>query len=145
VKLDFLILADKAEALNGKLYMIGGAIDRIGLVQIPGPASFDVAIGVLVDYHETRDTHRLTLRMETADNQPVYPPIEIPFATGSPLGLPAGDAVRFTAVVQGPFPIPAEGAYHWVAEVDGQRFDPRHFRVTKVTPFVRQERPDSQP
>jgi hypothetical protein len=143
VKLDFLLLADKAEALNGKLYMIGGAIDRIGLLEIPGPASFDVAMGVLVSYHETRDTHRLTLRMETADNRPVFPAIEISFATGTPPGLPAGDDVRFTAVVQGPFPIPSEGAYQWVAEVDGQRFDPRHFRVTKVNQLVRQERPDS--
>lgn len=145
MKLDFLILADRAEALNGKLYMIGGAIDRVGLLEIPGPASFDVAVGVLVDYHETRDTHGLTLRMETADNLPVFPAIEISFATGTPPGLPAGDDVRFTAVVHGPFPIPSVGAYQWVAEVDGQRFDPRHFRVTKANRLARPERLDSQP
>ncbi len=138
MKLDFLILADKAEALNGKVYMIGGGIGGVGLFEIPGSASFDLAVGLLVDYNETRDTHRLALTMENPDNRVVLGPIDIPFATGSPPGLPPGDAVRFTIVVQGPFPIPAEGAYHWVATVDGQRFEPRHFRVTKVTPLVPQ-------
>src|SRR5229473_2372195 len=39
---DYLVLADRAEAINGKLYMVGGGWDRVGLFQIPGPADFDV-------------------------------------------------------------------------------------------------------
>ena len=139
MKLDYLLLADKAEAINGKVYMMGGSIGAIGLAQMPGLAAFDLAIGLLLDYSETSDTHRLLLAMETADNQPVLGPIEIPFATGRPPGFPPGDSMRFTAVIQGPFPIPTEGAYQWRAEVDGQPMDVRHFRVTRVTPLVPQQ------
>lgn len=138
MQLDYLLLADKAEAINGKLYAIGAGIHGIGMVQVPGMAAVDVAVGLLVDYSATSDTHQLSLSMETADNQTVLGPISVPFATGRPPGLPAGEDVSFTLVVQGPFPVPADGAYQWVAEVDGQRFPPRHFRVTRVTPLVPQ-------
>jgi len=136
MKLDYLLLADKAEAINGKLYVLGGAIGAVGLIQIPGPAQFDVAVGLLVDYAETSDTHRLTLAMETADNEKVLGPVEIPFATGCPPGLPPGDSMPFTVVIQGPFPIPTEGAFQWAIEVDGLRHEPRHFRVSKITPLT---------
>jgi len=36
MQLDFLILADRAEAVNGKLYLLGGAWDRLGLTSLPG-------------------------------------------------------------------------------------------------------------
>jgi hypothetical protein len=136
MNLDYLLLADKAEAVNGKLYAIGAGVHGIGMAQIPGKAAVDIAVGLLVDYAGTGDTHQLSLSMETADNQTVLGPISVPFATGTPPGLPAGDELPFTLVVQGPFPIPSEGAYQWVAEVDGERFAPRHFRVTRVTPLV---------
>jgi hypothetical protein len=138
MRLDFLTLADKAEAINGKLYMMGGGVGGIGLIQLPGPAAVDVAIGLMVDYAETSDTHQLQLSLETADNTPVIGPITIPFATGRPPGLPAGEAVRFIAVLQGPFPIPGEGRYHWVAQVGDVRFPPTIFQVIKMTPLVAQ-------
>ena len=42
VEIDFLLLADKAEILNGKLYMMGGAWDRIHLkeTEVPVKAEF---------------------------------------------------------------------------------------------------------
>jgi hypothetical protein len=141
MQLDFLLLADKAEAINGKLYSLGAGVHGIGMTEVPGIATFDLAVGLLVDYPETSDTHRLTLSMETADNKAVVGPIELPFATGRPPGLPPGDAVPFTLVVQGPFPIPGEGAYQWVVTVDGQRFPPRHLRVSRVQRLVPQGDP----
>jgi hypothetical protein len=102
-----------------------------------------VAVGLVLDYTETRDTHTLTLTLETADNKPVFSPVEIRFSTGSPPGLPPGDSGRFTAVIQGPFPLQREGAHQWVVAVDGERFAPRHFRVVRLTPLVPQPPPSS--
>ncbi len=48
VEIDFLLLADRAEVLNGKLYMMGGAWDRRQIRSIDSPVSLTMVIGVLV-------------------------------------------------------------------------------------------------
>jgi hypothetical protein len=138
MELDFLILADKAEAINGKLYMVGGAFTNIGLMQIPGPAQFDIALGVIFDYHETGDQHQLTIAIEDADNRPTLGPITIQLPVGRPPGLPPGDAIRLVMAIQGPFAIQAEGLYHVAVELDGQRAKPTRFRVGRVVPLIPQ-------
>ncbi|MGC8461587.1 MAG: DUF6941 family protein [Candidatus Dormibacteria bacterium] len=129
MQLDFLLLADRAEVLNGKLYMLGGGFDHIGVPQLPGVLPFDIAIGIFVDYLETSDTHTLTVTIEDADNTPHIGPITIPFATGRPPGLPPGDGIRFMAVLRGPFPITKDGSYQVVAAVNKHRFPGTPFRV----------------
>ena len=136
--LDFLILADKAEALNGKLYMIGGGFASVGMSQIPGPAQFDLAIGLVFDYHETGEQHELSVVLENADNRPVGNVIRLPLPIGRPPGLPPGDSVRLVIAIQGPFPIEAEGLHHFVVSVDENRFEPTRFRVHRLIPLVPQ-------
>jgi hypothetical protein len=141
MELDFLTLADKAEAINGKLYMMGGGFTNVGLVQIPGPAQFDVALGITFDYHETGDQHQLVFAVEDADNHPILEPITIPLPVGRPPGLPPGDSIRLVMSIQGPYMIPAEGLYHVAVDLDGRRAEPTRFRVGRVVPLIPQERP----
>jgi hypothetical protein len=118
---DYLILADRAEAVNGKLYMVGGGWDRLGLTNLPGTADFDVAAGVLVGYNETNQPRRLELVLEDEDNQVVLGPIAAQFELGRPAGMKQGQSQRFQVVIRGPFPLPKPGAYHWVLVLDGER------------------------
>jgi len=129
---DYLILADRAEAVTGKLYMVGGGWDRVGLFQIPGPADFDVALGVLVGYNETNVPHQIGLALEDEDNKSVVPPINAQFELGKPPGMKAGQAQRFQLVLRGPFQIPKPGAYHWVVSLDGERKAITRFWVDQV-------------
>ena len=119
--LDFLLVADRAEAINGKLYLMGGGWDRITLPQFPAPANFDVALGVLVGYTETNVRHEFALMLEDDDNKVVLGPISGHVELGRPPGLKPAQAQRFMVAVRGPFPLPAPGAYHWVATLDGLR------------------------
>lgn len=129
---DYLILADRAEAVNGKLYVVGGGWDRVGMLQIPGPADFDVALGVLVGYNETNAPHRIELALEDDDNKNVQPAINAQFELGKPAGMKAGQAQRFQLVLRGPFTIPKPGAYHWVVSLDGVRKATTRFWVDQV-------------
>jgi hypothetical protein len=119
VDLDFLLVADRAEAVNGKLYLLGGAWDRITLSQFPGSANFDVALGVLVGYTETNERHEFHLTLEDDDNQVILGPVTGQFELGRPPGLKPAQAQRFMVAVRGPFPIPRAGCYHWVLLLDG--------------------------
>jgi hypothetical protein len=129
---DFLILADRAEAINGKLYMVGGGFDRVSLAGAVGPVDIDVAFGILVDYLETNQRHGFRLVLENEDNQEVLPPIAAEFEVGRPPGLVAGQAQRVIYVVRGPFPIPRVGGYHWVLYLDGARQRTARFWVQEI-------------
>ena len=129
---DYLLLADRAEAVNGKLYMVGGGWDRMGLTGIPGPANFDVAVGILVGYNETNSPHSIELLLEDEDNKPVLGPIAAQFEMGRPAGMKLGQTQRFQMVLRGPFPIPKAGSFHWVAVLDGERKARTQFWVDLV-------------
>lgn len=129
---DYLILADRAEAVNGKLYMVGGGWDRVGLTQIPGPADFDIAVGVLIGYNETNVVHRIEIVLENEDNKVVQQPIVAQFELGKPPGMKLGQPQRFQVVVRGPFIIPEPGGYHWVVSLDGERRATTKFWVDRV-------------
>ena len=118
---DYLLLADRAEAVNGKLYLVGGGWDRLTLATLPGPADFDVVAGVLVGYNETNTPHQVELLLEDEDNRPVLGPIAARFELGRPPGIKQGQSQRFQVVIRGPFPLPGPGAYHWVLALDGVR------------------------
>jgi hypothetical protein len=129
---DYLLLADRAEVVQGKLYLIGGGWDRIGLVTLPGPADFDVAVGVLVGYHETNAPHRLEIQLEDEDNNLVAGPIRADIELGRPPGLRDGHAQRFQMVLRGPFALPRTGSYHWALSLDGERRALASFQVERV-------------
>ncbi|HEY4025434.1 MAG TPA: hypothetical protein VGO86_03300 [Candidatus Dormibacteraeota bacterium] len=120
MEVDFLLVADRAEAVNGKLYLLGGGWDRISLAQFPGQANFDLALGVLVGYTETNERHEFSLTLEDDDNQVVLGPITGQFELGRPPGLKPAQAQRFIVAVRGPFPLASPGCHHWVLALDGR-------------------------
>lgn len=134
MRLDFLVVADRAEATGGKLYLLGGGWDRVGLSQFPGAANFDVAIGILVGYNETNEPHEFQLVLEDDDNRPIVGPVGGQFEMGRPPGVKLGQSQRFIVAVRGPFPIQTPGAYHWAVSLDGQRVGQTDFWVDSVPP-----------
>jgi hypothetical protein len=132
MRLDFLLLADRAEAIGGKLYMIGGGFDRVGVPTFPASANFDVALGAMVDYLETNEPHTFELRLENVDNAVVLGPIGGQVEVGRPPGMKPGQSQRVMIVIRGPFPIPGPGEYSWVAVLDGHKQEPTRFWLDKV-------------
>jgi hypothetical protein len=129
MELDFLMLADRAEAVNGKLYLVGGGFDRVFVRQLEAGVDVDVAFGILVDFLETNHRHRFELALENDDNQPVLPVVQGEFEVGRPPGMVDGQAQRVVYVVRGPFPVPEYGGYHWVVSLNGGRQRPTTFWV----------------
>ena len=132
MRLDFLILADKAEAIGGKLYLMGGGFDRVGMTALPGPARFDVAMGLLVGYNETNLKHGFELRCEDPDGNLVFPAVQGTFEVGRPAGMTAGSEQRALMVFGGPFTFQATGDYCWVVALDGERQPATRFRIERA-------------
>lgn len=134
MQLDFLILADRAEAINGKLYMVGGGFDRVAVAEVPGTVVYDVALGFMVGYAETNEAHEFSLAMEDADGNIALGPISGRVEVGRPPGMIAGQEQRVIIVIRGPFPVAAEGTFLWVPTLDGQGYPPTRVHVVHVPP-----------
>lgn len=90
-----MMLADHAEAINGKLYITGGGWSLIG----PAPTPLAVAARVEVPWGEGNRKHTLRLELQDEDGSIVQFPgpagmqafvIQGEFETGRPAGLRSG-------------------------------------------------------
>ena len=119
VEIDFLLLADRAEVLNGKLYMMGGAWDRRQIRDIDAPVSLTIVASVLVPWNLTNEPHRLRIRIEDEDGSPVPPEVEATVNVGRPVNATQGQSFRATAVINNRWNLPRYGTYRVVASVAG--------------------------
>src|SRR5205809_1350406 len=93
-----ILLADAVQAVNGKLYILGGGWSVTG----PDPAPSAIAVKIEVGWNETDQPHHWELFLVDADGQEVgvdtpdgRQPIEIrgDFETGKPQGIPEGSPI----------------------------------------------------
>lgn len=91
--LSTFLLADHAEAVNGKLYVVGGAWNRIAATQFPATHNhLSVAAVIHVPWEATNHPHSIELRLVDCDGAPVIPePLQGKFEAGRPPGTRAGD------------------------------------------------------
>jgi hypothetical protein len=129
LQVDFLILADFAEVIGGKLYLMGGAWDRITVQDPSAPMRFSVALGILIPWTATNQTHALRVTIEDADGAQQGVLMESSFVTGRPPELPPGATQRIVAAVNslGSALPPAE--YSISAAINGEVARRVSFRV----------------
>lgn len=119
VEIDFLILADQAEGLNGKLYMMGGGWNERQIVDFNRPLPFHVAVGILVPWDQAFQEHQFSLRLEDEDGRKLPPEFSGTINVGAQPTAVRGQPLRTILVVQGEWTIPSPGTYRMVAAVDG--------------------------
>jgi hypothetical protein len=116
---DYLLLADRAEALNGKLYMMGGGWDRLGVGDFNQPVVLCIALGMVVPWNATNKHHTLALQIEDADGSRVAQ-VNAQFVTGRPPQIEEGASQRLPMVINIGCILPGPGVYAVVAEMNDQ-------------------------
>ncbi|MGZ5348429.1 MAG: DUF6941 family protein, partial [Solirubrobacterales bacterium] len=92
-----MLLADAAQAVGGKLYILGGGWSQTG----PGPVPSSIAIYIQIPWDQANDRHTLHLQLLDSDGQSVPDEsgnavaIEGQFETGRPPGLKPGTPLDF--------------------------------------------------
>lgn len=114
-RIDFLILADRAEGINGKLYLMGGGWNEIGVSDFGQPVSLSLAVGVLVPWNATNELHALTIFIETEEGTRLAPEISAQLNIGRPPGAVPGQSFRALIAVNGAWKLPQAGGYRAVA------------------------------
>ena len=125
-----IVLCDWAESVNGKLYLQGGAWDRI---LANTSAAFAVVVVVRIDYNETNMRRHAVLALVDEDGQP-FPaesPVryELDFEAGRPPGMQVGQiqTINFAGKIIGlAFP---PGGYRFQFDIEGHRQDDIPFQA----------------
>jgi len=121
ISLDYLLVADGADAVNGKLYLLGGGWDRLKVPQLPGPPAvpFAVATGINVPWSLTNRKLRFSIDVVDADGGDVAQLAGGEFEVGRPPGLRAGTQQRFQITVPAQPHFGRPGRYVIRCSVDG--------------------------
>jgi hypothetical protein len=141
-----MLLADSAQAVAGKLYVLGGGWSMTG----PDPSPMALAIKVEIPWDQTNHAHQLRIELLDADGNPVRAPgdgdqppliIEGNFEVGRPPGMKAGTPIDFPfAVNLGPIPLDPDSRYTWQLSIDGHRDEDWHVSFT-TRPASAQQQP----
>lgn len=139
LELRIFTLADHAVVPpDGKLYMNGGGVDRMGLQQIPGGLGpLTLAIRVRVPWRMTSDKLPLLVRILDADRNPVGPDplIQAEAEVGRPPGLRPGDELGVNLVVQlTGYPVQAEGTFFFHVTAADQLLGVLPLKIVKLAP-----------
>lgn len=124
-----ILLADFAEVVGGKLYVMGGGWSVIG----PAPTPSAIALKIEVPWTKANQKHSLQLELLDSD----YRPIQVPtpdgdapvvlsgdFEVGRPAGVPAGVPLDVLfAFKLGPLPLSPGTRYVWRLSIDGSTDD----------------------
>ena len=127
-----MLLADAAQAVGGKLYILGGGWSITG----PDPVPSAIAIKLDVPWDEANRKHKLHLALFDADEKPIIVPTPVgqqkvevdgDFEVGRPPGLKPGTPIDLAFAFNiGPLPLPQGGRYLWRCSIDGKSQDDWH-------------------
>jgi len=119
-----MLLADSAQAVEGKLYILGGGWSISG----PEPSPMAIAIKIEVPWDEANKRHSLKLALINADGQPVMVPtptgdrpveLSAEFEVGRPPGLKPGTSLDLPVALNiAPLPLLPDSRYVWRCSID---------------------------
>lgn len=120
-----MLLADAAQAVNGKLYILGGGWSVTG----PQPTPSAIALKIEVPWDRANQRHDLQIALLDSDGHPVQVPtpsgdqpleLKSQFEVGRPAGLLQGTPLDVTlAVTLGPLPLRPGQRYVWRCSING--------------------------
>ncbi len=131
MEIEWLILADAAQIVAGKLYLLGGGWDRVTIKEIP--QKFAIAVSVKVPWDETNKKH--TLELEILSEDPNTEEVKNlakmggQFEVGRPAGIPAGKDQRIQLALEVGLKFDNPGIKKIVANIDGSVSKELYFDV----------------
>lgn len=129
IKAEWIILADYAEVVNGKLYLMGGGWDRLTVTSgFPMSRQCGVAVSFRVPWALTNQTHRFEIEIADDDGKTLVR-ADGHFEVGRPAGILPGQAQRFQFSMNGAVQFERPGGYVIIARAEDQELERTGFAV----------------
>jgi hypothetical protein len=145
MRAEWIILADAAEVVNSKLYLMGGGWDRL-IVNQPFPVQQPVALAVSfeVDWNETNVRRPVELRIEDEDGRQLAR-VNAQIEAGRPAGITPGQSQRVQMAFRLPLRFEKPGDFAVTAWIEDELAGRTRFSVAegRQSPRGRRRRPDA--
>jgi hypothetical protein len=110
MKIQYALIADSAEIVNGKLYLMGGGWDHFSARELPVQLRLAVAVGIRIEWDETNIAHPLDIFIEDDDGKELAR-VNGSMQVGRPSNLPQGGTQLSQMAVTLPLRVDAWGGY----------------------------------
>lgn len=129
MRAEWIIMADAAEVVNSKLYLMGGGWDRLVVNQpLPFQQVVSIAVSFEVDWNETNVRHQMEMRVEDEDAKQVAK-IAGHIEAGRPAGIVAGQSQRIQLAFKLPLKFERAGSYVVTALIEDEVVGRSRFHV----------------
>lgn len=129
IRLEWLMLADYAEVVAGKLYVMGGGWESILGETLPVQRLIAIAVACRVPWNMTNEPHVLEFVMQDEDGNQIDPIVSTEFELGRPPRLPRGHEQRFQMAVAVPARFERTGSYVVNVRLNGEDIGSTNFFV----------------
>ncbi|HEY1238770.1 MAG TPA: hypothetical protein VGE91_10560 [Solirubrobacterales bacterium] len=99
MRIAFLLLADYAESVNGKLYTLGAGWNVLNFPEFPQEWRFSVGMGIDVSWDETNQRQSIELVIQDPDGNTLGDELAMEVEAGRPPGLPPGQDQRLVITI----------------------------------------------
>lgn len=130
MRVEWVIMADRAEAVANKLYLMGGGWAELTVNSgFPVQHHCGVAISIEVPWNETNEPHAFSVSIADEDESAELVAINGHIEMGRPPGIRPGTSQRSQLAVNMPLVIPRPGGYVVKTRIDGVELNRTTFTV----------------
>jgi len=134
MEIEWLILADSAQVVGNKLYLLGGGWDAIMVHKgFPVNQGLSIAVSIKVPWNSTNQKHNFEIEIVGEDpqteEQKSMAKMGGQFEVGRPPGIPQGEDQRIQMAMNLELPLDAPGSKTVLARIDGEEARRTQFRV----------------
>jgi hypothetical protein len=117
MEIEWLILADAAQVVDRKLYLMGGGWDRLTVNKLPHQQTMAVALSIVVPWNDANIRRSFNIQIVTEDGQQIA---NVPgqFEVGRPPGATPGQGLRAQVALGVNLSFSGVGRFEVVATVE---------------------------
>ncbi len=120
MQVDWLILADSAQVVGNKLYLLGGGWDRLVVnKEFPTEHRVGIALALRVPWNQTNERHEFEIEIASEDGATIAK-VGGNFEVGRPPGIPPGQDQRIQLAVEANIKFERPGTFVISAKLDGE-------------------------
>ena len=147
MQVEWLILADAAQVVGAKLYLLGGGWDRLTVNKaFPVDQRCALALSIIVPWNETNQKHSFEVEIISEDNDTEEPKSLVKvggqFEVGRPPGIRQGQEQRFQLAIDMNLKIETAGTKTVIARIEGQEMQRLDFTVISSPMNVAKQKPN---
>lgn len=115
---EWIILADHAEVLNNKLYVMGGGWDTVTVPNVPYELRFAIVVALQVPWHDTNQLHNIEIELLDEDGGS-HMMVQGQVEAGRPPGIVPGQTQRIQLAVSTALRVERIGTFSAVVRMAG--------------------------